>query len=220
MKNNKLLILALIGILGSVILYVGDQILYYEPVSGHDYDSTLKMSTISLNRLIIGGLLGPISSIFSLAGAFLFYLLFRKQSKPLAAILGISLGAFFIIFGCYHALFPNQGFAGRLPDQLQTEQLEMIRSYLGTVYMVFTIPLLVWTFLLFYFVLRKSSPLPIWILAFTPTLLTLLILPLKQFIPYPLGSIVFGGWINITFVVFYIIILVVARKRSITLESS
>jgi hypothetical protein len=219
MKMNKLQVLAFLGIFGSIILYVGDQVLYYEPVSGQDYDSTLKMSTVSMNRLIIGGLMGPISSIFSLAGAYMLYLLFRKQNKPVAAILGISLGAFFIIFGSYHALFPNQGFAGRLPDQFQAEQLEMMRSYLGTVYLAFAIPLLVWTFLLFYFVVSKKSPLPVWILPVTPTILILLIFPLKTLIPYPLGSIIFGGWINITFIIFYILILVVARKRNITLTA-
>jgi hypothetical protein len=212
--------LALLGILGSVILYVGDQVLYYEPVSGQDYDSTLRMSAVAMNRLIIGGILGPISSMFSLAGAYLLYLLFRQQNKIMAATLGISLGAFFILFGAYHALFPNQGIAARLPDQFQATQLEMIRSYLGTVYMAFTIPLLLWTFLLFYFVLSKKSPLPFWILVFTPTVLTLLIFPLKDFIPYPLGSIIFGGWINITFVVFYILIIIAAGKRNIALQAS
>ena len=55
MKINKLQILSLSGIFGSLLMFSGDMLLYYEAVSGHEYDSVSVMSTMPIERLIAGG---------------------------------------------------------------------------------------------------------------------------------------------------------------------
>ena len=49
---------------------------------------------------------------------------------------------------------------------------------------------------------------PIWMLLFTPTLLILLIQYLQDYIPYPLGAIIYGGWINVCFMLFFVLLCV------------
>jgi len=216
---NKLQVLTLLGIFGSLLLYAGDMILYYEPVSGLDFNSTLKMSTVSMNRLIIGGLMGPISSVFSLAACYMLFLIFRPYNKVTAGVLGISLGVFFIFLGTYHALFANLGIAGRLPETFREEQILLVESYLGVAYYLVYIPLIIWTLLLFYFVILKKTTFPGWLLVLTPTLTTLLILLIKDYIPYPLGAITYGGWINLSFILFLIICFILITKGRIIHDS-
>ncbi len=72
MKLNKLQLFSLSGVLGSLLMFSGDMILYYEPVSGAEYNSVAVMSAMPIERLIAGGLIGPFASIFSIIGGYIF----------------------------------------------------------------------------------------------------------------------------------------------------
>jgi hypothetical protein len=205
MKINKLQLLSLLGILGSLLMFSGDMLLYFAPVSGLEYDSIARMGTMPIGRLIAGGLMGPIASVFSIIGGYLFYMIFRSVNKIIAIILFISFAILFIFAGTYHALFPNFGFIGRLPESLQTQQLLFIKTYKESLYTVIFICGTFWTLLLFYLVFFKKTIYPKWMLLFTPTLLIMLSQPLKNYIPYPLGAIIYGGWINLCFMLFFIV---------------
>ena len=211
---NKFQLFSIFGIIGSLLMFIGDMLLYFEPVSGLDYNSIAKMSTMPIDRLIAGGLIGPIASIFYLIGGYIFYIVFRPVNKVLASILFACFAIMFILAGSYHAMFPNFGFIGRLPEALQSQQLLFIHTYLGLIYTVIYIFGIFWTLLLFYLVIFKKSLYPIWMLLFTPTLLVLLSQSLKDYIPYPLGAIIYGGWINLCFMLFFIVcFLHFSRKR-------
>jgi len=71
-KLNKLQLLSLSGIIGSLLMFTGDMLLYFESVSGLEYDSITRMSTVPVERLIAGELLEPIAAVFSSIGAYLF----------------------------------------------------------------------------------------------------------------------------------------------------
>ncbi|MCD4665317.1 MAG: hypothetical protein K8R68_08595 [Bacteroidales bacterium] len=215
MKLNKLQLFSLSGILGSLLMFTGDMLLYYEPVSGLEYDSVTVMSTMPIKRLIAGGLIGPVASVFSLIGGYLFYIVFRSTNKVLAKILFACFAVFFIVAGTYHAMFPNFGFIGRLPESLQPQQLLFIRTYLKSIYTLIFICATFWTIILFYLVIFKKSLYPVWMLLFTPTLLLLLSQYVKDYIPYPLGAIIYGGWINLCFMVFFLVCFLHFSRRKI-----
>lgn len=196
-------------------MFTGDMLLYYEPVSGLDYDSVVRMSAMPISRLIAGGLIGLIASIFSMVSAYIFYIVFRPVSKVLATILFVSLAIEFIISGTYHAMFSNFGFVGRLSESLQTQQISFIRTYLNSIYSLIFICATIWTLLFVYLIIFKKSILPVWILFFTPTLLILLAGTIKNHIPYPFGAIIYGGWINLCFMLFFIVCLILFSKKSI-----
>ena len=94
MKLTKLQIFSLSGILGSALMFTGDMLLYYEPVSGLEYDSVARMSTMPIERLIAGGLIGTIASVFSIIGGYLFYMVFRSVNNTLAKILFVCFAIF------------------------------------------------------------------------------------------------------------------------------
>ena len=205
MKVNKLQLLSLFGILGSLLMFTGDMLLYYEPVSGLEYDSAARMSTMPIERLIAGGIIGPVASIFSIISGYLFYMIFRSVNKILAIFLFVIFAIMFVFAGSYHAMFPNMGFIGRLPESLQPQQLIFIRTYLKSINTLIYLLGIFWTGILFYLVIFKKTQYPIWMLLFTPTLLILLSSLIKNTIPYPYGAIVYGGWINLCFMLFFIV---------------
>lgn len=212
---NKLQILSLFGILGSALMFAGDMLLYYEPVSGLNYDSVAVMGIMPIERLIAGGIIGPVASVFSIIGGYLFYTVFKPVNKTLAKILFACFAVQFIFSGTYHAMFSNFGFVGRLPESLQAQQILFIQNYLKSIYNVIFICGTIWTILLFYLVIFKRSIYPNWMLLFTPTLLLLLAKTVKNYIPYPLGAIVYGGWINLCFMLFFTVFLVHFSSRKI-----
>ncbi len=213
MKNYTLILLSLSGILGSLLMFSGDMLLYYVPVSGLDYDSVARMSTMPINRLTAGGLIGLFASMFYIIGGYVFYLIFKLTNKILAKLLFISFAIMFVFAGSYHAMFPYLGFAGRLPEPLQAQQLIFVRTYLNLIKTLFYICGSFWTLILFYLVIFKKSHYPKWMLLFTPTLLILTAGFVKDFIPYPFGAIVYGGWINLCFMLFFIVCLIHFRKK-------
>lgn len=215
MKINKLQLLSLSGILGSLIMFSGDMLLYYEPVSGLEYDSVARMSTMPIERLIAGGIAGPIASVFSIIGSYLLYLVFKSVNKFLAKILFVCFAILFIVAGVYHAMFANLGFVGRLPETLQAQQLSFLKTYLKSLYNLIFICGTIWTVILFYLVIFKKTLYPKWILFFTPTILILLAQSLKDYIPYPLGAIIYGGWINLCFMLFFMVSFIHFSRRNI-----
>ncbi len=201
---NRIQLLLLSGILGSLLMFVGDMLLYYAPVSGADFNSIATMSARPMNMLIAGGMITPIAVIFSIIGGYTFYLIFRPVNKILAKILFILFAMMFIIAGAYHAVFANYGIAGRIPEPWQSEQLALLRSYLKSIYYAMFLLGIIWTILLFYLVIFKRSIYPIWLLLITPTLLILLRHFIKDYVPYPLGTIIYGGWMNLSFLLFFL----------------
>ena len=214
MKINKLQILSLSGIFGSLLMFTGDMLLYYEPVSGLEYDSVAVMSTMPIKRLIAGGLIGPIAAVFSIIGGYLFYIVFRSANTILAKILFACFAIMFVVAGTYHAMYPNFGFIGRLPESLQAEQLLFIRAYLKSINTVAYACGTLFTLLLFYLVIFKKSIYQVWMLLFTPTLLILLAKTIKNYVPYPLGAVVYGGWINLCFMLFFIVCFIHFSRRN------
>lgn len=217
MKINKLQLLAISGIFGSLLMFTGDMLLYYEAVSGLDYDSIARMSTMPINRLMAGGFIGSFASVFSIMGAYLFYLVFRPVNKLLASIMFFCFSFLFIVAGTYHAMFPYFGFVGRLPEELQGQQIQFIKTYLTYINMVIYLAGTIWTLLLFYLVIFKKTLYPVWMLFFTPTLLILLAGIIKNYVPYPLGAIIYGGWINLCFMLFFSVCLFQFRRKKSSL---
>ena len=215
MKKQIFNLLLLSGIVGSLLMFLGDMLLYYEPVSGLDYDSTARMGTMPIERLIAGGLIGLFASIFYIIAGYFFYIIFNSANKILAKLLFVNFAIMFVFVGSYHAMFPYLGFVGRLQESFQSEQLAFIRTYLDLILTLMFVFGIIWTLILFYLVIFKKSLYPKWMLLLTPILLILMAGFVKDYIPYPFGAIVYGGWMNLCFMLFFIVCLIHFRKKSI-----
>ena len=99
----------LIGLLGSITMFMGDMFLYYDR---KDYDNKNKVNSIieimkklGTKRLYLGGILGPLGSFLYLLGSYHMVLASQEKFLKLAWILFL-INSFGIIFGgAYHLQF-------------------------------------------------------------------------------------------------------------------
>lgn len=201
---SKLKLLPLSGVLGGLIMFAGDQLFYFQKISGADYNSLAKMAEMPVERLIAGGIMGPLAVIFYIIGAYFLYKIFQKSNKFLAAACFFLLAVFLLFAGAYHAVFATYGFAAKLPDTFSPEQVRFIDQYLSAIHTIDYVIGLIWTALFLFLLFTKKSSLKKWMVFFTPTLIILTQPLFKNLIPYPLGTIIYGGWFNLSFVLFFL----------------
>ena len=203
LKDNKLVLFSLAGIIGGLLMFVGDMLFYYEPVSGAVFNSLERMSRMDNPRLMLGGTVGPVAATFYAAGSLIFAFGLKDTHKRLGWTITIGWIFMFIIGGSYHAVFPNYGFVGKLPEEFRPEQVNLVAGLVGMMYKMAFVFGLISSLLLAYVILFKKTIFPKWMILVIPTFLTLLNPIIGPYIPHPLGAIVIGGWVNLCFVLFF-----------------
>jgi hypothetical protein len=206
-KNDLRLLRAccLSGFVGSAMYLAGDMLFYGAFRSGSDFHPYQLMAGHSATRLIAGGLLGPIASLFSAFGMLLFYLTLKPGSRRLACTASALLAAMILFGGSYHALYTVLGFAsqasnGGLPI---LQEVTSLRNAIGWPLYICGIA---GSLITYWLTLARETLFPRWLLLLLPTTLSLASTAFPKVfhsIPAPLGGIILGGWINGTFVVFF-----------------
>lgn len=192
--------LAAFGIMGGLLMFFGDLCFYMLPISGADFLRTSVMNTMDTKRLIMGGAAGPLAGLLYGLGAMMFYVGLKKHNQRLARITAGLFAVMFVVGGAYHSIYTTYGF---VPADDLSGMSAKITALIDSLHAVSFITGLSASFLFIYMVLRYDTVFPKWIIVFTPTFWTLLNRPVGPFIPYPVGSVIIGGWINLCFIVFF-----------------
>ncbi len=118
MKKQKILfITGLSGILAALMGFGADWLLYGGFYGGPEFSQMSRkiLSEISLNRLMLGGVLGPLETVFYIIGFWHIYLALKDGSKSLAAISFVGFSWSFIVgAGVFHSAFVFKGLILRL----------------------------------------------------------------------------------------------------------
>jgi len=169
------------------------------------------MSEVSVVRLMIGGALGPIGAILYAVGFRHLYLAMRDGDLRLAQIAFVAFATMMAFGGAVHSNYVTTGLVLRAREAAQAADLEVMETlleqsdgYIRFLYIILGTFGLVASFVFVYAVLARRTRYPRWIVFLTPTLLTLAF-PLTRFVPSPVGGIVFGGFANIAFLIFFIV---------------
>lgn len=194
--------LALFGVMGGMLMLFGDMCFYMSSVSGANFSSPQIMRGMPAERLIIGGVVGPLAGLLYALGATMYYLAFRDHEKRLARIMTALFVVMFVVGGAYHSIFATYGF---VPPGDLLGTTAKISALINALQKVSFVAGLTGSILFIYMVLRYDTVFPKWIIIFTPTFWTLLNGPLAPYIPYPAGSVIVGGWINICFILFFML---------------
>ena len=104
--------LAAFGIMGGLLMFFGDLCFYLRSISGADFITDPLMNTVPANRLIIGGVVGPLAGLLYALGSLLFYFAFSDHSKLLARMVTTLFVVMFVVGGAYHAVYTTYGFIG------------------------------------------------------------------------------------------------------------
>ena len=119
----RMLVLALAGVAGAILMFVADLVLYYSKVPSEYFASIdpngerlaeSPMADIPPERMMLGGVLGPIAAaLYTLGFTQLYFGLVPDVGAFLPAIAAVGLSLMMIIGGVYHALFPFTGFLAK-----------------------------------------------------------------------------------------------------------
>ena len=198
----------LIGLLGSFLMFLGDMTLYYDP---DDYDSkdTINsivgiMKNVSIKRLYIGGLLGPICAFIYCIG--FYHIVLATQEKYLTIgwfvflinVLGMILG------GTYHIQCAYLGLLSRHENKGAFDEfLKFLKFQAKIVFGIMAIA----NITLVLVILFGFTVFPRWQALFTPIFL-LILTPLAERLPKGLHIIIRGGWFNLLYFIYYFSLLI------------
>lgn len=188
------------GLVGAILMFTGDMLLYYTPKS-FDYKTAFLtiLGQSSHNRLFWGGFLGPVASFLYCIGFYQLYLAIQPNFWKIFVFVVLSLSI--IIGGSFHSHFTYMGFASA---EKQEGLLNLIRNNIMLYYFI-TMGLSLLGFLtLSILIFLKKTFYPRWMLLFTPLIWIFGFKPMQS-LPSPFAVIIAGGWMNLIHILFFVI---------------
>lgn len=198
-------------LLGGLLMYIGDILLYFSTQHFIDIEREIlpSMGSIPTTRFFIGGTIGPMATALYLLGFYHLYLRVKPEAKKWGkwSFVLFTLG---MLFGCsFHTMFPAFGIVSKAGHPELVEELLKYASYLGDTFLVVTG--LGWLLYVVLILTGKTS-FPRWSIFFTP-LITTGLGELWKFLPDPIPVITWGGWLSLIFVIFYFIALITCKRE-------
>ncbi|PHR57024.1 MAG: hypothetical protein COA43_12975 [Robiginitomaculum sp.] len=201
--------MAMFGVMGGLLMLFGDLCFYMSPISGADFEHIAMMNVMPTNRLILGGMVGPLAGLLYGLGSMMLFIGFRRHDRRLARIVSALFVIMLVMGGAYHAVHVMYGFIG------SDDVLDLAPKITGLIVAMRDVSALAGvsaTLLFTYIVLRYDTVLPKWIVLFTPVLWTLLGPIIAPHVPYPFGGSIIGGWVNICFITFFLLCYFTVRE--------
>lgn len=198
----------LIGLFGSFLMFLGDMILYYDH---NDYDGkdTINniigiMKNVSIKRLYIGGLLGPICAFIYCIGFYHIVLSIQEEYLNVAWFVFLINIFGMILGGTYHIQCAYLGLLSRHENKGAFDEFLKFLKFQAKI--VFGIMALA-NIAIALIILFGLTVFPRWQALFTPIFL-LLFTPLTGRLPKGLHMIIRGGWFNIIYFIYYLSLLI------------
>lgn len=195
------------GLIAAIFMFIGDMLLYYDKkdyVSDGTFHTVISlMKNVSDKRLYIGGIIGPVAAfLYCLGYMHIFYMVPKSCFRvSLTCFMICSLAI--IIGGAYHSHCSYLGLIGKIEDE---KSMNSIIKYFSVINMVSMIFQVIGLLILAVLVVGGFTILPRWMAIFTPGVLYLL-LPLWKRLPKGIHIIVCGGWANLIFVIYYLMLI-------------
>jgi uncharacterized protein DUF6796 len=195
------------GSIGGIVMFAGDMLFYGRWGAGNE---SFGMAGTAAWRLYLGSMAGPLGGALYLMGVVGAWLFSRTQAPRLANTMLACLGGMSVIAVLQHGLFGPLGFAlqhggANGSDVVAIRRLNGFLSVgIGAIGLVgFSI----WIFL----TLSQKVALPRWTV-FTCPFVTGFLSPVARGLPAPLGVPVVGGFTNIAFFCWFLVLALTWRS--------
>ncbi len=229
-KEHKILrITGCIGIVAALTGFTADWFLYGGFYGGAEFGTVSReiMGRISNARLMTGGLLGPIEAGFYIIGFWHMFLALKPGGKiPAAITFGGLSWAVILGSGAYHSSFVFRGLLLRAQNTITDQQFEGFRlltadtlQYMHLLYNVMFVTGLAATVIFLWLILFRKTYYPRWMVLFVPTLWVLVLPPITRHIPAPLGGMLHGGSMNLSFLLYFTVSTLLLWKSGTETES-
>ncbi len=216
-RTNKFRRLAgLSGFVGALLFFAGDMLLYGHLGSGSNFALGMlaAVQQASIARLFAGGLVGPLAACLCIVGFWHVYLNVRPTNVLLGRILFALFAMLMVAGSAVHTLWTVRGLALKYcygQGEPCSTLLPAIKSYWSLAYNLGALPGYVAALLLVFLVLWKKTYYPRWTILANPAALILLS-PLANQTPAPLGAILVGGFTNMSIAVFFLVSILTTWK--------
>ncbi len=199
--TKQILFTGIVGILGAVLMFVGDMFLYFTIAHINDFEKEIVgiLANVSINRLIIGGLIGPLAGLMYIIGFYQIVLAIKEEYKKIAVAIFILLSIGMMYGSAFHSHFTHLGIMSNFNH---LEALKEAESYSMATFAMMFFPTFLAYIVLAYLILSNKTLYPKWIIFFSPIVLFWLA-PLMQELPQPFLIVIGGGWSNIVFIIFF-----------------
>ena len=207
------MIYIIIGLIGAIIMFSGDMILYYTP-EDFDYASGKNqnimqavvdvMKKLPDKRVAIGGMIGPIAAFLYCLGFYHIVAITDDEWKIIAYVAFFALCLGIISGGAYHS---HCAYLGLLGDERYSDAREIVIRYFSKFAFVMYVGEGIGFLLLIVLIITDNTILPQWMFLLSPGILFLLKKPLRR-LPRGIRVIVSGGWTNLISVIYYIAVLI------------
>ena len=197
------LVLLALGLLGSLLMFAGDMLLYFTP-GAYDMDGTLRpymriMRDVPAGRVRLGGVLGPVSAFFYVLGFAGLVLVARGDLSWLVWLAAALLALALICGGAYHAQYVYLSViakAGR--EELYDEVADNIMFVMRFA----TVPMYLGFVVLGVAIALGQTVYPARFVVLTPLVTSFLGLAWMR-VPQPARCVLFGGWSNLVFTIMF-----------------
>lgn len=204
----------IVGLAGALLMFAGDMLLYYTP-EDFAYDSKSSsaekiqaivdvMKELPTKRVMVGGMVGPISAFLYCVGFYHMVLITDERMKTLA-VAAFLFSCFGIITGgAYHS---HCAYLGLLGEDRFRDALKVVGKYFQKLPLIFYAGEGIGFLLLAVLIVSGHTILPRWMFLLSPGILFLLRSAVGC-LPKGIRIIVSGGWTNLISVIYYLAMLI------------
>lgn len=192
------------GILGGLILFAGDMLLYYNDSST---DLLINMGNSSDTGIILSGISALIATWLYLIGLIQVYYAFKPSPVRIKNIVLVCFAAIFIIYGIVHAEYIAIAVAAKLSiqNQLNITESTKLATHINGILRLFAYPFFaVLSFLFIKQVWLKKTLYPRWIILFFPLIPFLLKDITNKLLEGRAWIVIMGGYLNLIIVFFFL----------------
>lgn len=201
------LVLLALGLLGSILMFAGDMLLYFTP-GAYDMDGTLRpymriMRDVPAGRVRVGGALGPVAAFLYVLGFAGLALVARGDLSWLVWLAAALLAFALVCGGAYHAQYVYLSVIAKAGRE------ELYDEAAGNIMFVMrfaTVPMYLGFIVLGVAIVLGQTIFPAWFVVPTPLVTSLLGL-VWMHVPQPARCVLFGGWSNLVFTIMFAVML-------------
>ena len=203
MSQYWIRVLGVFGILGGLILFTGDMLLYYDPVN-----MSLKrnMGNASDFRIIASGVCALFAAWFYMLGLGQVYYAFKTTKPIFRNGMLISFGGILISYGIVHGAFLAIATTAKLATEhsLDINEAVLLSEKTNEILRLFVYPLFgILSILFISQVWKRKTLYPRWIILFFPLTPFLIEDLVTQYLQNNIWIIIKGGYLNIILVIFF-----------------
>ena len=196
-------VLGVFGILGGLILFAGDMLLYYDPVN---ISLKRNMGNASDFRIMASGVCALFAAWFYMLGLGQVYYAFKTTKPFFRNGMLISFGGILISYGIVHGAFLAIATTAKLATEhsLNINEAVLLSEKTNEILRLFVYPLFgILSILFIGQVWKRKTLYPRWIILFFPLIPFLIEDLVTKYLQNNIWIIIKGGYLNIILVVFF-----------------